>query len=102
MDANQFAKSGKHLPLCIRDFHDAKDVFKCIGGMRDLHVRDRVLVSWVDGQCYVIDKFLHFMAQHGYTLQRCRRPIDFYDLDETIEKRREGEVDILKEFLGQK
>lgn len=96
--ANEFAKSGDHLPKCLRDFHDAKDVFKCIGSMPRPYGRSPV--SWVDGQCYVIDRFLHFMAHHGYTMQRCRKPIPFYDLEKTVAKRREQEIESLRAILG--
>lgn len=101
MTANEFAKSDKHLPLFLRDFHDQKDVFKCIGGMNGVgYKKEEQLVSWVDGHCYVIDKFLHFMAQHGYTLQRSRQNIQFYELAETIKKRRDEDAMAFNEMLG--
>lgn len=42
------------------------------------------LPNSVEGQCYVIDCFLWFMARHGYTLQRSRAQQDFDSLEETI------------------
>jgi hypothetical protein len=99
MTANEFPKTGLHLPPFLRDFHDQKDVFKSIGGMDGLH--GTAGVSWVDGQCYVIDRFLWFMAQHGYTLQRCRRDIRFYDIYETVKARRDSEAEAFRKMLAE-
>jgi len=63
-------KAGKHLPSFMRDFHDQKDLFKTVGGYdRDDPYPD---ISWIDGHTYTIDRFLWWMAAHGYTLQKCR------------------------------
>lgn len=89
-------KDGKHLPPFLRDFHDQKEVFKAINetwGSGD--------ISWIDGQCYVIDTFLKWMGAHGYTLQRCRAQQDFVELTTTLEdcdrKRREAFSKMLAE-----
>ena len=42
------------------------------------------LPNSVEGQCYVIDCFLWFMARHGYTLQRSRAQQDFDSIEATI------------------
>jgi hypothetical protein len=60
--------SGKHLPRWLRDFHDQKDVFKACEDV--LGQQDGI--SWRDGHVYTIDRFLRFMAFHGYTLRRTR------------------------------
>lgn len=78
-------KAGKHLPDALRDFHDQKDVFKA---MHDLQkpagpmdaISGVYDVSFIVGQCYVIDRFLWFMARRGYTLQRSRARLPFRDL----------------------
>ena len=40
--------------------------------------------DWVACHCYVIDVFLWFMAQRGWTLQRTRRNLEFRDLDTDV------------------
>jgi len=77
---------GQYLPECLRDFHDQKDLFKAI------HETTRVeghpyagKVDWVAGQCYVIDIFLWWMAQRGYTLQRSRTRMEFRSLRADVE-----------------
>lgn len=80
-------KAGKHLPDCLRTFHDQKAVFKL---MHDMLVepegteRAIKVPTWVEGQCYVIDHFLWFMARHGYTLQRSRAKLDFDSLESNL------------------
>ena len=74
-------KSGEYLPPVLRDFHDQKSVFKA---MHERIKEDPTSLvnrpSWIDGQCYVIDTFLWFMARRGYTLQRSRAKLNFRDL----------------------
>lgn len=82
--------SGEYLPSFLRDFHDAKDFFKT------LHI------NWVSGQCYVIDIFLWWVAKHGYTLQASRKKgIEFQDINESIEKIKERERNVFREYLEQ-
>lgn len=84
-DLDQWLKSGKYLPEPLRDFHDQKDVFKA---MHDLQkpaapsdaIGGHYSVDFITGQCYVIDRFLWFMAKRGYTLQRSRASLPFRDL----------------------
>jgi hypothetical protein len=64
-----WVNEGKHLPVWLRDFHDQKDVFKACEEKMGKAANG---VTWVDGQIYTIDKFLRFMALHGYTLRRTR------------------------------
>lgn len=75
-------KSGEYLPEPLRDFHDQKDVFRAMHDIVAEPGPDEIIKrpSWVEGQCYVIDMFLWFMARRGYTLQRTRRKGDFRDL----------------------
>ena len=76
-------KKGRHLPRFLRDFHDQKDVFKSIDrrwGREEGHYA----VNWMAAQCYVIDRFLKFMALHGYTLQRTRADVGTWDLTQTL------------------
>lgn len=87
--AKEYVESGHHLPAPLRDFHDAKDLFKLMHrryGSRSegLFKYYEQSVNWVLGQCYVIDWFLWFMAQHGWTLQRSRSKVDFRNLDAAL------------------
>lgn len=77
-----------YLPPPIRDFHDQKELFKDI--QRFVENKQRADknytyldgMTWVKAHVYVIDFFLWFMAQHGYTLQKCRRKdVEFHDLE---------------------
>jgi hypothetical protein len=82
-------KSGAYLPDVLRDFHDCKDVFKA---MHDLQkpadpsdvIGGHYSIDFVTGQCYVIDRFLWFMARRGYTLQRSRARLPFRDLQADV------------------
>ena len=99
-------KSGKHLPEPLRDFHDQKELFRAMHeviaepGPEDLIKRP----SWVEGQCYVIDVFLWFMARRGYTLQRTRTAGDFRDLGEDVRRvtqaRDAANADVLKQAMS--
>lgn len=77
---DRWMKDGKYLPLAIRDFHDQKGVFKLMHELQRLDEKPD-MPNWVDGQIYVIDCFLWFMARRGYTLQRARIKLPFQDLD---------------------
>lgn len=93
-DIDAWLKSGEYLPEPLRDFHDQKDVFKAMHEI--IRERPDDLIkrpSWMEGQCYVIDIFLWFMARRGYTLQRTRRRGAFRDLEADVAeqtKRREA------------
>lgn len=92
-------KNGKHLPPFMRDFHDQKDLFKSI---RDIYepLQEPYEINWVTAQIYTIDRFLWFMAAHGYTLQKNRSKLDFNWIEHTIKMTREQELDSLKHILG--
>lgn len=95
--------SARYLPEPLRDFHDAKSVFKTIHA----RIKDdpQALIkrpSWVEGQCYVIDTFLWFMARRGYTLQRSRAKLHFRDLAADIEEVEAYEHSLLNSFLSAK
>jgi hypothetical protein len=84
------------LPKPLRDFHDQKRVF--------LHIWDEVIeernaktkkdpyyhdymdkMTWVGAQVFTMDFFLQFMAEHGYTLQKCRsKKYKFKSLHKTM------------------
>jgi hypothetical protein len=93
MALNQWRKDGEHLPDILKDFYDAKDFFKYIvGSGKGLNTE----ISWIDGQIYVFDTFLHLMARYGYTLQKTRKKVKFKfaDYESELEERRKkmGEI----------
>ena len=104
-NVDEWLKSGEYLPEPLRDFHDQKEVFKA---MHEI-VRERPDATvrrpdWIAGQCYVIDVFLWFMAQRGWTLQRTRRRGNFRDLEADVraqtELRDSASRAMLAEALG--
>ena len=100
-DIDEWLKSGKYLPVVLRDFHDQKDVFKAMHEIvklgTDYHERRP---TWIEGQCYVIDIFLWFMARRGYTLQRTRRRGNFRDLGADVQTQNELRDAASAEALG--
>jgi hypothetical protein len=77
---SDWMKSGDYLPEFMRDFHCQKDLFKEIHSLyRDNEGADEK-PSWVQGQIYVVDWFLWYMAMRGYTLQKSRKDLPFRDL----------------------
>lgn len=102
-------KSGAYLPDVLRDFHDQKDVFKAMHNLQqpkgpsDLEAGAFAL-DFVTGQCYVIDRFLWFMARRGYTLQRSRARLPFRDLQADVkaatEKRNAHDMALLEAHIA--
>ena len=91
---------GKHLPPFMRDFHDAKELFKSIDQYivcEDGHPANQV--NWIQAQCYTIDVFLWFMAQHGYTLQKNRTKLPFDDLPSLLKELKEERKQIFSNAL---
>ncbi len=101
MALKRFLSEGRYLPEVMRDFHDAKEIFKTMHHVSGWNEKEGWArnISWMDGQIYVIDLFLHFMARHGYTLQRSRAKLDFHSLDEKRARFRDEQVDSFKVFL---
>jgi hypothetical protein len=80
-----FLSSGDYIPKVMRDFHFQKNLFKTIS---EIPKGNRSIKSptWKEAHCYVIDRFLWFMAKRGYTLQRSRASCEFRDLEKDIEE----------------
>jgi hypothetical protein len=103
----EYVKSGDHLPAPLKDFHDMKDVFKLL---HRLYARNDdstfeyngEKVNWVLGQCYVIDWFLWFMAQRGWTLQRSRADVGFIDLTEEIKQMKTEDAEAFRKALAER
>ena len=108
LDANlkAFLDSGKYLPNFMEDFHDQKTLFKRLNEIvekrNDLYTKE---VNWTSAQVYTVDIFLWFMAAHGYTLQKSRKKVPFYNIDNDLSeferKRREESASVFKQFLNQ-
>jgi hypothetical protein len=82
-------KAGSYLPDVLRDFHDQKDVFKAMHELQKPadhsdFIGGHYNIDFVTGQCYVIDRFLWFMARRGFTLQRSRARLPFRDLEADV------------------
>jgi hypothetical protein len=109
LDTNlkEYLNSGKHLPDFLRDFHDQKLFFKRLDEINQ-NRKDKYTenVNWISGQCYTIDVFLWFMAAHGYTLQKSRKQVPFYDINHDLsifeEKQREASANMIKQIFNQK
>lgn len=94
---DKWRESGKHLPNFMRDFHDQKDVFKAMYFKQDCGSAGDI--GWVQGQIYVIDCFLWFMAKRGYTLQKSRKNLDFQDIQKDIEDFKKHELEMAKKIF---
>jgi hypothetical protein len=92
MTLQEFLKSHEYLPPFLRDFHDQKDIFKCCGSTDE--------TNWVQGSIYVMDRFLWFMAKHGYVLQKSRAEVPFVSLKETVATLHEKELEVLGHILN--
>lgn len=100
-----FLQSGEYLPEPLRDFHDQKGVFRSMHEMVREDPSSFVRrPDWVEGQCYVIDVFLWFMARRGWTLQRSRKHIEFRDLEADVrahtEKRQAQDAALLMSAMS--
>lgn len=83
---SDWMKSGRYLPIMMRDFHDCKDLFKT---MHSLYRDDECIkdVNWIRGHIYTTDVFLWYMASRGYTLQKTRKKgLQFRDIGKDIQK----------------
>ena len=80
MKLDEWLKSGRYLPKFMRDFHDQKRLFK--GMHYQYEGNESLVLSWIDGHCYVIDCFLWYMASRGYTLQKTKTKLEFREFVE--------------------
>lgn len=94
-------KSGRYLPRFLRDFHDQKDTFKALHDVVAVDSHDYCKdVSWVAGQCYVIDIFLWHMARHGYVLRKSDAKLPFDDIQVTNATARDKARDVMMRVMG--
>ncbi len=96
-------KGGCYLPQPLRDFHDQKDVFKTMHAAIDPANQSIADVSWVKGQCYVIDVFLWWMAKHGWTLQRTRAKVEgLQDMGARVKAFHDDEAAAFRAFMEER
>jgi hypothetical protein len=97
----QWRADGHHLPKVLRDFHDQKEVFKAMHDMLIVKPSDiGSEISVVEGQVYVVDRFLWFMARHGYTLQKSRARQNFDSLEGNVQSFTEQRNAAFAKLLG--
>jgi hypothetical protein len=106
----EWLRDGSYLPRVLRDFHDQKDVFKCIWktllrrrAAKPDERDDLASMTWIQGHIFVIDFFLWFMAQHGYTLQRAdKRVFEYFDLGTTLKEMKDEEAAAFRVMLDER
>lgn len=101
----EFLKSGKFLPQPLRDFHDAKDLFKTMheyyhNSLEEARKEGFAVPNWRDAQVYIIDYFLRYMAVHGWTMQQSRQKVDFCDIYASIEDFNKKNAEAFQEYLN--
>ncbi len=69
--------SYKFLPKFMRDFDSQRDLIRVIDHVYEGNPGDEIMPNVMSAQCYVIDRFLWFMASRGYTLQKTKTKLDF-------------------------
>jgi len=79
-ELNNYLESGDYLPEFLRDFHEQKKFFKLMHHLQEGNEGQEHTPNWVDGHVYTIDRVLWFFAARGYTLQKCRKNIQFKEI----------------------
>jgi len=83
-ELNKWRDDGGHLPDFMRDFHDQKNLFKAIAAIPPpASAFPSTEVSWMQAHVYTIDRFLWFMARHGYVLRKADNKLPFDDIEKT-------------------
>lgn len=103
-DLNKWRSDGGHLPDFMRDFHDQKDVFKAIAAIPPPSSSIAAAeINWMQAHVYTVDRFLWFMARHGYVLRKSSAKLPFHDIGETLKtattERRDAEAAQLRGLL---
>ncbi len=103
-DLKKWRDDGNHLPEFMRDFHDQKDLFKAIASIPP--PRESIApmeINWMQAHMYTIDRFLWFMARHGYVLRKSTAQLQFAEIGETLKRmtneRRAGEANALRQVM---
>lgn len=100
-DVAEWRMAYKFLPKEFRDFHDQKDLFKAVHARVDVKANEYIKdLSFMQGQMYVIDIFLWFMARHGYTLQKSRAKLNFNSLDDTLKYCEDERIEEMRKMFA--
>jgi hypothetical protein len=105
-EMKEFLDNSEFLPEFMRDFHDAKSLFKLLDrAVQARNTKDHIqLPNWIAAQMYTVDVFLYFMAKRGYTLQKSRKKLPFADINETMAafemEREKLKYDAIKDLIG--
>lgn len=104
-DLKRWRDDGEHLPEFMRDFHDQKDVFKAIGSVPPPSSSiGAAEINWMQAHVYTVDRFLWFMARHGYVLRKSSAKLPFDDIGVTLKRmtdqRREAEANALHSMIN--
>jgi hypothetical protein len=79
-----FLDEGLYLPAPIRDDEERMTLINRIKSMIPPEDAELIDLTPNDIHRLIVNKFLWFMAAHGYTLQKTRMKAPFYDLDMTM------------------
>lgn len=108
MDSNlkKYMENGEYLPDFMRDFHNQKLLFKRIDEINKRRNDDYTKeIDWISAHVYTVDLFLWYMACHGYTLQKSRKKVSFYDIYDNLnnfeERKRKESGEILTQIIKQ-
>jgi len=82
VNREQWLESGEYLPEFLRDFHDQKNLFKCMHFHFEKGEHAEDMPNWRDGHIYTIDWFLWYVARRGYTLQKSRKGVEFQEFED--------------------
>jgi len=99
MNLDEFINSGHYLPKFMRDFHDQKRLFQRIDLFTETADRNFYLPGWMSAHVYVIDFFLWYMARHGYTLQRSRANVEFFDIHADLKSFTKRRVEVKRQTI---
>lgn len=100
MTPKEYVESGKHLPRFLRDFHDQKDFFKMVDLLYRTSEESLDMPNWRESHCYVIDWFLWYLGQRGWTLQRSRANVEFKSMEDDFANYKKTIVESLANMMG--
>lgn len=94
-------KAGGHLPAIMKDFHRQKEIFAAVHELVEFDPKDiGGDINPVEAHCYVMDRFLWFMARHGYTLQKSRSKQNFDSLEDNLRTLSQERLALFAQAIG--
>jgi len=94
-------ESLEYLPKFLRDFHDQKDIFKVIHHIYSGNSGTEEMPNWISAHMYTIDWFLWYMASRGYTLQKCKKNLEFKNMEDDLKSLEEVKHEMFSQMLDQ-